>query len=268
MPDVEDYEWDKPQSDEGAAERFVRAMASERLLWAPGGGWRYSNNMAFDALGDVIAKVSGQSFETYVRANILEPLGMKNSSFIHAEIGEALRTTGHVGNPARVSAVYPYNRRHAPSSIGGTRIGVGAADEGFFSGCGLPNRAMLRPPAPRPHGLAFPDVKTPVIWRVSAAAANREATMDQESLRLFTQRRKTEPTISSGFSYKARATLIGQNDLSSAAREALEFQGGELGSHFEATLTKQVAEELLGKCTELGLWVAAMALRTELKRSK
>ena len=115
MPDVLDYEWDKPQTDEGAAERYVRQMASERLLWAPGEGWRYSN-MAFDALGDVIAKVSGTSFEEVVRANILKPLGMDRSSFIYPDIDEALRTAGHVDNPATVSDVYPYNRRHAPSS--------------------------------------------------------------------------------------------------------------------------------------------------------
>ena len=115
MPDVEDYEWGDPEFDDGAAERNVRAMASERLLWAPGGGWRYSN-MAFDALGDVIAKASGMSFEAYVRANILEPLGMDHTSFIYPEIDETLRTAGHVGDPAQASGVYPYNRRHAPSS--------------------------------------------------------------------------------------------------------------------------------------------------------
>jgi CubicO group peptidase (beta-lactamase class C family) len=115
MPDVEDYEWNKPQFDEGAAERYVRAMRSELLLWNPGSAWQYSN-MAFDALGDVIAKGSGKSFEAYVRTNILEPLRMDHSSFIYPEIDDAFRTTGHVGNPARVSDVYPYNRRHAPSS--------------------------------------------------------------------------------------------------------------------------------------------------------
>jgi len=115
MPDVEDYEWDRPQLDEGAAERYVRSIASEGLLWAPGENWRYSN-MAFDVLGDVIAKVSGESFEAYIAANILEPLGMDRSSFIYPEIDEALRTSGHVGEPSEVSGVYPYNRRHAPSS--------------------------------------------------------------------------------------------------------------------------------------------------------
>ena len=115
MPDVEDYEWDRPQYDAGAAERYVRSIRSEGMLWAPGQGFRYSN-MAFDALGDVIAKVSGVTFEEYIRTNILEPLGMDHSSFIHSDIEERLRTTGHVGDPPRASAVYPYNRRHAPSS--------------------------------------------------------------------------------------------------------------------------------------------------------
>jgi CubicO group peptidase (beta-lactamase class C family) len=115
MPDVEDYEWDRPQFDDEAAERYVRSMSAERLLWAPGSSFEYSN-MAFDALGDLIAKVSGVSFEEYIRINILEPIGMVDSSFVYPQIDEALRTTGHVDDPASASAVYPYNRRHAPSS--------------------------------------------------------------------------------------------------------------------------------------------------------
>jgi len=115
MVDVLDYEWDSPQYDQGAAERFVREMATDGMLWAPGGGWRYSNK-AFDSLGDLIAKVSGLSFEEYVQKYILDPVGMQGSSFIYPEIDEELRTSGHVGTPPRVSDVYPYNRRHAPSS--------------------------------------------------------------------------------------------------------------------------------------------------------
>jgi CubicO group peptidase (beta-lactamase class C family) len=116
MPDVEDYEWDKPQYDEGAAERYVRSLKDKQMIGTPGELWRYSN-MAFDAMGDVIAKVSGRPFEAYVDENILDPLGMNESSFLHAETSEQLRTTGHVWRlgPA-VSEVYPYNRRHAPSS--------------------------------------------------------------------------------------------------------------------------------------------------------
>ncbi len=116
MPDVMDYEWDKPQYDEGAAERYVRSLMNEQMIAAPGERWRYSN-MAFDAMGDVIAKVSGRPFEIYVKENILDPLGMSESNFLQAETSESLRTTPHVWRLRPVvSEVYPYNRRHAPSS--------------------------------------------------------------------------------------------------------------------------------------------------------
>jgi len=116
MPDVLDYEWDKPQTDVGAAERYVRSLTDEILIYDPGTDWQYSN-MAFDALGDVIAKVSGMPFEDYVKKNIFEPLGMVNSNFLYPETDQNLRTSPHVwnGQPI-VNEVYPYNRRHAPSS--------------------------------------------------------------------------------------------------------------------------------------------------------
>jgi CubicO group peptidase (beta-lactamase class C family) len=120
FPDVEDYQWEKPQHDAGAAERYVRSLASERMVFAPGQGSRYSN-MAFDTLGDVIAKAAGMPFEDYVKSHILVPLGMAQSSFIHAETPTELRTQGHSTiYSQRVDQapcpVYPYNRRHAPSS--------------------------------------------------------------------------------------------------------------------------------------------------------
>ena len=114
--DVDDYEWDKPQYDSGALERFVRSIADDEMLFAPGKGWRYSNT-AYETLGDVIAKVSGMSFETYIRKNIFDPLEMNATSFLYPEIPDSLKTTGHLwaGKPI-VSQHYPYNRMHGPSS--------------------------------------------------------------------------------------------------------------------------------------------------------
>jgi CubicO group peptidase (beta-lactamase class C family) len=114
--DVDNYEWDKPQYDSGALERFVKGIANDKMLFAPGKGQRYSNT-AFETLGDVIAKVSGMSFETYVRKNILEPLEMNTTSFLYTDIPDSLRVNGHqwAGKPI-VSKHYPYNRAHGPSS--------------------------------------------------------------------------------------------------------------------------------------------------------
>jgi CubicO group peptidase (beta-lactamase class C family) len=114
--DVDDYGWDKPQYDSGALERFVKSTAHDKMLFAPGKDMQYSNT-AFEMLGDVIAKVSGMSFETYVRKNILEPLEMNTTSFLYPEIPDSLRVSGHqwAGSPI-VSKHYPYNRQHGPSS--------------------------------------------------------------------------------------------------------------------------------------------------------
>ena len=115
MPDVIDYEWDNPQYEDGAAEQYVRSLKAEKLIFAPGERAKYSN-MAFNVLGDLIAKVSGLSFEEYVAVNILQPIGMLDSSFNYTKIDKELTVTGHVGIPAVNSEVYPYNRQHAPSS--------------------------------------------------------------------------------------------------------------------------------------------------------
>ncbi len=115
MPDVEDYEWEKSVSDEGAAERYTRSLVDNELISTPGTEFHYSN-MAFDVMADLVGKVSGISFEKFVKENILLPLGMTESSFYFPEIKDSLKTTPHTGSPPKVSLVYPYNRMHAPSS--------------------------------------------------------------------------------------------------------------------------------------------------------
>lgn len=116
MPDVEDYLWHKPEYDDEALERFVRGVSGETLLYDPGTAHEYSN-MAFEVLGDLIAKVSGKSFEEYMAEHILSPLAMRNSTFLKTEVKSELATTPHLCEPqAVVSEIYPYNRRHAPSS--------------------------------------------------------------------------------------------------------------------------------------------------------
>ncbi len=118
IPDVDDYEWDKPQYDDGAAERYAKSFATVQLDFAPGEQFSYSN-AAFDILCDVIAKVSGMPFETYMTTHIFEPIGMKNSTFFRPEIDTVLATSPHVFDDnfqKVVSAIYPYNRRHAGSS--------------------------------------------------------------------------------------------------------------------------------------------------------
>lgn len=116
VPDPEEYAWHQPEYDDAALERYVRSLADEAIVAAPGERYSYSNP-AFDVLGDVIAKVSGQPFESYVKHHIFDPLGMKESTFLRREVSPDLATTPHFGAPPVVLPdAYPYNRAHAPSS--------------------------------------------------------------------------------------------------------------------------------------------------------
>ena len=118
MPDVEDYHWDKPEYDDGSLERHVRSLRERSLLWAPGTKFAYSN-LGYEVLGDLVAKVSGKSFEDYVEANILVPLDMTSSTLLLTKTDPARLATGHTRDEhgqAMPVACYPYNRRHTPSS--------------------------------------------------------------------------------------------------------------------------------------------------------
>jgi CubicO group peptidase (beta-lactamase class C family) len=117
IPDNTNYNWDKPEYDAGALERYVRSLTDLKLVFAPGEKFGYSNT-AYEILGDLIAKVSGESFEDYVQHNILTPLGMKDSTLLVREASPQLLTSPHVMENEKlvVSKVFPYNRAHAPSS--------------------------------------------------------------------------------------------------------------------------------------------------------
>jgi len=117
IPNPKDYQYQSPQTDDLALERWVKQQSDRQLNFAPGEKWGYSD-IAFEIVGDIIAKTSGVSFEDYMKANVFVPLGMINSTFLLADIPQNLRVTPHAKNAKGTYALnfYPYNRRHAPSS--------------------------------------------------------------------------------------------------------------------------------------------------------
>ncbi len=70
MPDFTESEYEElvahPEADEGASERLVRSLSSRKMAAAPGERFLYSN-IAYNVLGDLIAKISGQTFEAYMK---------------------------------------------------------------------------------------------------------------------------------------------------------------------------------------------------------
>lgn len=77
----------------GTLDGMIDALATLPLEFSPGTAWNYS--VATDVLGYIIGKVSGMSFEDFLRSKIFKPLGMVDTDF-HV----------HSGKQSRLAACY------------------------------------------------------------------------------------------------------------------------------------------------------------------
>jgi CubicO group peptidase (beta-lactamase class C family) len=74
---------------------LIDALEPLPLVFHPGSGWEYS--IATDVLARVIEVVSGQRFDAFIRSRILDPLGMKDTSFTVPEEKRARFTAYYAG---------------------------------------------------------------------------------------------------------------------------------------------------------------------------
>jgi CubicO group peptidase (beta-lactamase class C family) len=116
LPDVSEYGWHDPQLGDDALSDFARSLSQWRLKADPGSAFSYSN-AGYELLGLLLSRVTGTTFEDAMRQVVLAPLGMRDSTFRLSEVPADRAASPHVGMPLSVpEGVYPYTRRHAPSS--------------------------------------------------------------------------------------------------------------------------------------------------------
>ena len=121
MPDFTENEYDElvahPEVDEDSPERLVRSLSSRKMVAGPGERFAYSN-IAYNVLGDLIAKLSGQTFEAYMKEQVLIPAGMPESTFFYPEVKRERLAVPHLRSPEMVvNPIYPYHRADAPASF-------------------------------------------------------------------------------------------------------------------------------------------------------
>ena len=121
MPDMDEDEYDEliahPEYDEGAAERYVRALSGRKMIAAPGERFAYSN-IAYNVLGHLIAEISGLTFEATMQEHILRPAGMPDSTFLPSDVDSRRLALPHLRVPQMiVNPIYPYHRGDAPASF-------------------------------------------------------------------------------------------------------------------------------------------------------
>jgi CubicO group peptidase (beta-lactamase class C family) len=64
---------------EGTLEEMIEKLATLPLEFSPGEAWNYS--VSTDVLGYIVGKVSGMSFEGFLKERIFDPLGMVDTAF-------------------------------------------------------------------------------------------------------------------------------------------------------------------------------------------
>ncbi|MFD3685904.1 serine hydrolase domain-containing protein [Nocardiopsis sp. NPDC058631] len=69
-------EWLLPEPE---PDEWMRRLGTLPLMYQPGERWQY--NVSSDVLGVLVARVTGQPFETFLRERVLDPLGMKDTGF-------------------------------------------------------------------------------------------------------------------------------------------------------------------------------------------
>jgi len=107
-----------PEYDDQALERYVRSLKDVPMFSGPDISGHYSG-LGFDILGDVIAKVSGQSFEDYTQEHIFKPLGMLHTTYLIKDVPSESLAAPHTLDGANivVNSYFPYSRQQAPSGF-------------------------------------------------------------------------------------------------------------------------------------------------------
>jgi len=95
---------DKPgetvPTSERSKEDYVASLTPDALLFAPGTGVLYSN-FGFDLLAQALSNVAGEPYPSLLKKRVLDPAGLKDTSFdlSEAEQGRAMQGHNFDGSP-------------------------------------------------------------------------------------------------------------------------------------------------------------------------
>ncbi len=144
MPDMDEVEYDQlvihPAYDEEASARYVHALSKRKMIALPGERFAYSN-IAYNVLGHLITQRTNQTFEDYMKAYILNPAGMADSTFFFPDVPIDRLAVPHLRTPQMIpNPIHPYHRADAPASFLYTSViemcrwAITSLNRGFYNG--------------------------------------------------------------------------------------------------------------------------------------
>lgn len=109
---------------------LVRYLLSKGLNFKPGSRYAYSN-IGYLVLGKIIEKVTGQAYETWVRANILEPTGVREAHLGHNLLRDKQEREAEYFCPSTNASCYGTGKR-VPYAYGGANLEAMNAHGGWL----------------------------------------------------------------------------------------------------------------------------------------
>jgi CubicO group peptidase (beta-lactamase class C family) len=107
----------------------IEVYKDEKLFFVPGARWRYSN-AGFSLLGAIIERVSGKTYDEYVRENVFRPLGMSDETNGEVSGKSPLVSILYTQSPDDPLGIEPYRAVGGMIDQIGTGFGGGYANTG------------------------------------------------------------------------------------------------------------------------------------------
>ena len=127
-------------------EDYLPLFVDEPLLFAPGTGWSYSN-AGYVVLGLIIERVSGQTYDAYVREHVFEPSGMEDTAAYGVEEADPDLAVGYTTQDieGNETGVLRANTALMPGRGFAAGGGYSTAGDLLRFRTALLSRALLRP---------------------------------------------------------------------------------------------------------------------------
>lgn len=109
-----DYEYINVDTTDNALQNHINSLSKLKLKFKPGKKYSYSN-VGYEILGQIIAAVSGLSFDEFMETRIFQPLQLTRTSYLLSNFQAQEIAQPHNAHPNRVTERFPYNRAFSPS---------------------------------------------------------------------------------------------------------------------------------------------------------
>jgi CubicO group peptidase (beta-lactamase class C family) len=163
-----DPDYVKKMAQPETVKSMIARFRDRPLDFKPGERFQYSNSGYF-LLGAIIEKVSGQSYEAFLREAIFDPLDMKDTGYDHPGTVLAHRASGYtrkgdiLENAAYLDMAQPY----AAGSLYSTTLDLARWDRALHDGALITKESMTRLFTPEKNDYAYG-------WSVTTRSGRKE----------------------------------------------------------------------------------------------